>query len=366
MRILLLKLGAIGDVVMAIPAAHALHQRGYQVDWVCGPAVAPLLRLYPWINVIPLDDSRLRSGNLFQRVTALLAFWRSLRRVRYELCATLYYDRRYRLLTLPVRAVRRLALSRTERATCLLPGRHHTDEFARILLGHLPGAPPEGETQTQLSPVAVAVEALPSLPVELAGPSSDAIVLVPAGARNALRDDALRRWPITFYVALAEALLVKGHAVVLAGGPDDGWASPHFQHLAVTNVIGKLSLLETLALLDAAHVTVTHDTGPLHLAGLVSTAIVALFGPTDPHGRLPHRANAVALWGGVGFACRPCYDGSNYAPCTHNGCLHQVTPAMVLEQVEQLLLARREGRLLSPRILMPEANPQLVVLQAND
>jgi heptosyltransferase-2 len=365
MRILLIKLGAIGDVVMAIPAANALHERGYQVDWICGPAVAPLLRLYPWINVIVLEESRLRTGNIVKRVAALIAFWRRLPRERYELCATLYYDARYRLLTLPVRAARRLALSRTDRATCLLPGRHHTDEFARILLGHLPGALPEGEAPTQLAPILVPAEALPPVPLGSGNSSASQIVLVPAGARNALRDDALRRWPIAFYVEVAEALLAKGHQVVLAGGPDDEWASPFFKHLAVTNLIARLSLLETVALLNAAHVTVTHDTGPLHLAGLVSTAIVAPFGPTDPHGRLPHRANAVALWGGVGFACRPCYDGADYAPCMHNGCLHQVTPAMVMEQIEHLLLARHEGRPLTPRILMPEANPLLVVLSTN-
>jgi heptosyltransferase-2 len=46
-RLLLIKFGAVGDVVMTLPAAHAMHLAGYQVDWVCGHAVAPLLRLYP-------------------------------------------------------------------------------------------------------------------------------------------------------------------------------------------------------------------------------------------------------------------------------------------------------------------------------
>ena len=161
------------------------------------------------------------------------------------------------------------------------------------------------------------------------------VVLVPAGARNLLRDDALRRWPIEHYVALAEQLLETGCEVVLAGGPDDRWASAYFGTLATrarfpgfTDAIGTLSLTETLGLLDTAMVTVTHDTGPLHLAGITATDIVTIFGPTDPHGRLPQRAGCVAIWGGEGFACRPCYDGRDYAPCPHNGCMEQVvTPA---------------------------------------
>ena len=355
-RLLLLKFGAIGDVVMAIPAAETMHAAGFSVDWVVSEAVAPVLGLYPWINVIPIDEARLLRGSFAQRLGAMLAFWRTLRRSSaqgsYDLCATLYYDRRYRLLTLPVRARRHISLSWQDRATRLLPGRHHTDEYARILSGH-----PDTETPAQLGPVP-APDLPPNPHARVSG--LPRVVLVPAGARNLLRDDALRRWPVEAYVALAEALLLRGYEILLAGGPDDRWASPFFAELAAkatpgrfTDLMGSLSLVGTLALLDSADVTVTHDTGPLHLAGITSTAVVALFGPTDPHGRLPQRPDCVALWGGEGFACRPCYDGHDYAPCAHNGCIREVTPAMVLQQVEILLRARAEGPSLPPRVLTP-------------
>jgi heptosyltransferase-2 len=170
----------------------------------------------------------------------------------------------------------------------------------------------------------------------------------------------LRRWPIENYVVLAKALVGRGFEVVLTGGPDDRWASAHFFSVAelapggrFADLIGTLSLVETLALLDSAAVTVTHDTGPLHMAGITSTGIVAIFGPTDPHGRLPQRPNCVALWGGEGFACRPCYDGRDYAPCRHNGCMAQVTPEMVVEQIELLVRARVEAVARMPRVLTP-------------
>ncbi len=355
-RLLLLKFGAIGDVVMAIPAAALLHEAGFSVDWVVSAVIAPVLRLYPWINVIPVDEARLLRGSTAERLSAMRALWRTLRqgsgRETYDLCATLYYDRRYRVLTLPVRARRRISLSWQGRATRLLPGRHHTDEYARILSGR-----PDTETPAQLAPVPA-----PNLPPNphsrVAGRTR--VVLAPAGARNLLRDDALRRWPVESYVVLAEALLERGYEVLLVGGPDDRWASAFFAELAqnaaperFADLIGSLSLVETLALIHSAEVTVTHDTGPLHLAGITSTAIVTLFGPTDPHGRLPQRPNCVALWGGEGFACRPCYDGRDYAPCPHNGCIREITPAVVLGQVEALLRARAEGRNLPPRVLTP-------------
>jgi heptosyltransferase-2 len=349
-RLLLVKLGAIGDVVMAIPAAAAMHRAGYQVHWLASETVAPILRLYPWIHVIPTDETKLLRSPLSQRIPAILHLWQTLRHASssYQTIATLYYDTRYRYLTLPLRAPRKILLSRSDRATQLLPGRHHTDEYARILTDAA-----DGETPTQLAPIPP--ENLPAPPVPRTAKTR--IVLVPVGARNLLRDDALRRWPVENYVAVASALLAAGHDVILSGGPDDAWASPSFAALPVTDLIAKLSLLETLALLESAALTITHDTGPLHLAGLTSTSILAIFGPTDPRGRLPQRCNSLALWGGEGFACRPCYDGRDYAPCHNNGCMQQITPAMVLTEAATLLTAKRENRVLPPRVRTPKHTP---------
>ena len=354
-RVLIVKLGAIGDAIMAIPAAFQLHSAGHSVDWVCGPAVLPILRLYPWIRPIVADEQHLLRGSTVQRMRELARLWRSLRRLSagepYALIATLYYDRRYRLLALPVRARRRLQLSPHDRAYRLLPGRHHTDELARILLRR-----PDQVLPTGLPPVPVPREALPECP--LPASRRPRVVLVPAGARNLLADDVLRRWPAENYVRLAGMLLERGLEVVLVGGPGDEWVQPLFASLPVIDFIGKLSLPETLALLDSAEVTVTHDTGPLHLAGLTRSGIVALFGPTNPREKLPQRPGAVALWGGEGFACRPCYDGRTFAPCPANDCLRQLTPEQVLEEVLSILKDRADGVLLAPQVRVPASTMQ--------
>lgn len=327
-RVLLIKFGAIGDVIMLLPAAHQLHLAGHQVDWVCGPAVLPILRLYPWINPIPAGDRALLTGPLPAKLRALFALWRTLLGRRYDLVATLYYDPRYRLLALPVRAARRIRLSATDRAFRLLPGRHHTDEYARILLHR-----PDTLNPTPLSPIPAHPLPPPPLPTR----TRPRVVLAPAGARNMLADDALRRWPAESYVALATLFLAQNIEVVLIGGPDDAWVQPAFAHLPVTDLIGTLTLPQTLALLDSAAVLVTHDTGPLHLAGITSCGIVALFGPTDPRGRLPQRPGTLALWGGESLPCRPCYDGRTFAACPRNDCIRQLTPELVLTQVLALL-----------------------------
>jgi heptosyltransferase-2 len=343
-RALIIKFGAIGDVVMAIPAACALHHQGMEIHWVCGQAVAPLLACYPWIQTIIVDDRALLTGSKAAQLRTLASLWKTLSGRRYDLCATLYYDPRYALATFPIRAGRKVLLSQTGRDARLLPGRHHTDECARILLGIK-----DGVRETSLAPVRP--QGLPPSPIPRAQ-GQVRIVLAPAGARNMMRDDALRRWPVDRYAGLALELLALGHSVLLIGGPDDLWAAAAFAGLQVTDCIGKLTILETVAILEDSDVLVTHDTGPLHLGGITSVGIVSIFGPTDPRGRIPQRADVVALWGGEGFACRPCYDGRDYAPCENNACMQQVTVAMVREQVTAVLEQRRNGSR-PPRVVSP-------------
>ncbi len=344
-RVLIVKLGAIGDVVMLIPAAYEMHKAGYEVEWICGEQVLPLLRLYPWILPIGVSEQALFGGSVRGRFRALTGLWRRLAGRRYELCATLYYDARYRVVSLPVRAKQRVMLSHTDRLRRLMPGRHHTDEYMRVMLGR-----DAGPVAVGLAPVRP--ETFPASEI----PRIDGrqrVLLVPGGARNAMRSDGLRRWPVLNYVEVARRMIELGLDVVLVGGADDVWTSDAFAGVEVENRIGTLSIVETLALMDASDVVVTHDTGPLHLAGMTSVGVVSIFGPTDPRGRLPQRAGAVALWGGEGFACRPCYDGRDYAPCRENACMQQVTAEMVVREVEEMLRQRRVGAMLPPRIATP-------------
>src|ERR1700754_212512 len=119
---------------MAVPAARLLYEQGFEIEWVCGRAVRPLLECYSWINVIPVDDKAILRGRPLERVLSIGSLWRKILFKRYDLCATLYYDRRYSFLTFPIRARRKFKLSRQLRAQAMLPGRHHTDELVRLLL----------------------------------------------------------------------------------------------------------------------------------------------------------------------------------------------------------------------------------------
>ncbi|HEY1895434.1 MAG TPA: glycosyltransferase family 9 protein [Terracidiphilus sp.] len=345
-RAIIVKFGQIGDVIMAVPAAYALYQQGFELDWVCGEAVRPLLECYSWIKVLPVDDRAIFSGNPFQRIRGICGFWGAVMGRRYDLCATLYYDRRFRLLTMPIRAKRKLSLSRESRSSALLPGRRQTDEFIRLLLSR-------EDSCVERSTLLIRPDRLPSSPWT-SKRVKERIAVVPGGTRNVVGEQPLRRWPIENYLQITHRLLDRGWEVVLIGGPDDTWVSEKFQALPVTDCIGRLSLPQVISAFDDCDAVISHDTGPMHLAGLTQVCLIGIFGPTDPSVFLPRRTFSLGIWGGQGFACRPCYDGRNFAPCRFNGCMHQVTPELVLRELDQLLCDRNRGLPAPWRIVFPE------------
>jgi heptosyltransferase-2 len=313
-----------------LPAAWRLHQAGSAIDWRCGQVVAPLLSCFSWIRPIVVNDAVLFGASRTRAIQEVMRTWGRLAGSSYDLCATLQYDRRYRILTFPVRARRSIALQRGARNFMLVSERHQSAEFARILCD----LPDEFSTEN-IAPVEP--DLLPENPFPHGG--SVRIALAPGGARNLLNDDAQRRWPLDAYAALAKLILDRGNEVVLTGGPGDRWVEQNFAGLPVVNRIAQWTIPQTLAFFQSCDCVVTHDTGPLHLAGLVRCGLVGLFGPTAPSKALPRRPGVIALWGGERLPCRPCYDGRTFAKCSYNGCMISITPQRVAAAIDAMLQA---------------------------
>lgn len=334
--VLIVKVGAIGDVVMAIPAAAAAREAGddVRVTWLCGTAVEPLLRFVGVADELVLvDEQALWSASRLARIRAVLSVWRRLAGRRFDLVAIGHPDPRYRLLNLFVRARTTRSWHRGGRRPWPLWGRYHGDENVRLVLGGDSATLPRRPYPTLRFPFHG------RLADELGNCSNGRVVLVPGSAKNPLRDDGLRRWPLEHYVELARRLVAEGRQVVLVGSPDDAWTREAFSGVDVADAIGRTSLVELCGLMQQSDLVITHDGGPLHLALLARARLIALFGPTSPHEKVPERDGVVVLWGGADLACRPCYDGSDYADCPLNVCLREITVDRVHEEAEQLIQA---------------------------
>lgn len=97
-------------------------------------------------------------------------------------------------------------------------------------------------------------------------------------------------------------------------------------------------LHEELILMSHLDVMVSMDSANMHLASLVNTPVVSIWGATHPYagfmGWNQKNDNAVQ----VSLPCRPCSIFGN-KPCRRGDytCLHNITPAMIAERIEKNL-----------------------------
>ena len=333
--VLIVKLAAIGDVVMALPMVTALRAQdpASRITWLCGKTVAPLVKIIDGIDeCVVVDDVAVLSGNQAQKAQAVMMGWSALRGRRFDLVITAHSDPRYRMLAARVRAVERRWFGERSGRPRHVPGRYYGDEYVRLVTGVDDG----NATRYAPPPVRATLDA--DVEQRIAGlDGRRMIALAPGGARNPARDNPLRRWPLEHYVVLARQLVAQGHAVLLTGSADDAWIRPAFAGIDCVDLIELTSLQGLVALFARCAAIVTHDSGPLHLARLVDAPVVALFGPTVPATILRESTRAIALWPGVALPCAPCYDGLSFAACTSNRCLQMLLPDTVAASVRALV-----------------------------
>lgn len=150
-----------------------------------------------------------------------------------------------------------------------------------------------------------------------------------------------RTYPWEMFAAVAELLVAElGATVVLTGAEDErDLVERVYSRIeskarrSVPPMAGVLPFPEFCALIEAADLTVTNNTGPMHISAAVGTPVVALFALTNPPEqwgpwRVPHRQ----LYHDV--HCRICY--SRICPYGHE-CLRLVTPDVVLAAAAELL-----------------------------
>ena len=156
-----------------------------------------------------------------------------------------------------------------------------------------------------------------------------------------------RTYPWELYVEVIDTLVQDLGARVVVTGADDeqplvdailAHVQPWTRTYAVA-AAGSLAFPAFCALIEAADVVVTNNTGPMHMSAALGTPVVALFALTNPPEqwgpwKVPHRM----LWHEV--PCRLCY--SRVCPTTHD-CLREVRPADVVQATADLLAESGAG-----------------------
>ncbi len=342
-RILIVRLGAVGDVVRTLPAASALR-RGYpeaHLAWLVEPPSASLLRGLPWLDevrVFPRPELRgaLRRGRLDRAARAGWRFLRDLRAADYDLVVDFHSILKSGALARVSGAGRRVTYAppfgregghrfATEKAVLAPPRQSRfarNDALVRYLgIAEEPLARPLGIPDDAVEAARKALGEGPT-PIAIHPGTSDAT--------------AHKRWTVEGYAAVARALAEQGVPSVVTAGPardDRAFADAVIQASrgAARLAPPTPSLLDLAALFQACRLYLGGDTGPLHVASLVGTPVVQLLGPTNPVENQPFPGTP---WRRVRvqIGCNPCRRG-----CAAATCMRVIHPDAVLEAVRGLL-----------------------------
>ena len=173
-------------------------------------------------------------------------------------------------------------------------------------------------------------------------PDKPLVGIVPGGGASWGPNAAYKHWSTDRFAQVADSIADKHRAEILLIGDSSevllcqevAKSMRHPPKVAVQ--VPSLTLLA--ALLKCCHLVVGNDGGTLHLANVVGTRTVSIFGPVDGsvYGPYPSSKNNRVV--SKGLACRPCYQGFRFPPCPwNNACLKHLEVEPVLEAVHELL-----------------------------
>lgn len=262
-RILVIRLGALGDLVLCFQAFHEIRQAhpGAEIAFLTMPQFADFSRTMPWFDKVIIDERAPLSqfGKWWALITQIRAF--NPTRI-YDLQGKLRQNILYFLLGCPKGWSGAAPFCQYPRPWPPQPAMHFTDFIAaQLRAAGVPVQPP-----ADLSWCDASLEEFSLL--------GRYAVLIPGCAPG--RD--YKRWPAAAYADLVARLRKTYTPIILVGTKADADAIDAIKHLApdVLDFSGQTNLRQLAAIFRHSACVIGNDTGPTHLAAAVGAPTVAL------------------------------------------------------------------------------------------
>ncbi len=358
-RILVIRLGAMGDVVRTLPAFAELRARypNAQVTWLVERKAEGAVRGQPGIDevlVFPREELEAHWGErrLLRFTRDALRFALELRRRRFDLVLDFHAILKTGLLSratgAPVRVgyappfARELSFGFANRRARIEPAK--VSRFVRnaALVDFLAIGPPAVPRAEAGQGAGFAVDParakrMRDALAERTGGAELVVVIHPGASEGA----SYKRYPVGAWGEVAAALVEQGAACVVSSG---GEVEREIAQGVVERSGGAArlapatpTLADLAALYAACRLFLGSDSGPLHVASLLGTPVVQLLGPTDlvenrPWAGTPSRSLRVPV------GCSPCRSG-----CPAASCMNVLPPEAVLAAARELLCEPAPG-----------------------
>jgi ADP-heptose:LPS heptosyltransferase len=296
-KILAIRLARFGDVVLLLPALTALKSNvpGSRLTFLTDHRLASLAEMCPAIDdIIAVDRIAMRDGS---RLASLKSMWDVVREIRhrgFDLAIDFHGFRETNLLTWLSGSTKRLGLKRFDQSFlnfCFnLPpvledkSIHAAEVFIKVVERF-------GLSRSSTSPAMVVPETSHQWVKSTLSPRPYAAFYVDAPTRK-------RIWPPESFAAVADHLAAHcGLEIVLISGSEGHALLKRIQEVSRSTdhirAFSNLTIPQLAAVVQAAEIWISNDTGPMHLGPILGVPTLALFSiglpehfkPTGPNDR---------------------------------------------------------------------------------
>lgn len=337
-KFLIIRFSSIGDVILTTPLIRCLHAKypGVQVDFLVKKEFAVVLSNNPHLSNVITFNKNAGKGEL-SRIRQLV------KQNNYTHIFDIQRNIRSILLAMGSGAnVSGFSKKLVARDLLIRFGKNIYTEIKPVYLRYFESAAILGVAYdgngTEVFPDATEKSKVTDILKQNNVSSGTPILIIAPGAQW-----ENKRWTVDGYATASDTFCVKtGAFPVLVGGPGDVEICNRVQSLMKTpslNLAGKLSLMGSASLLGMAKMVYTNDTGMLHMAQAMKTAVVAIYGPTTRElGFFPLPENSRVAE--IDISCRPCTQkGLHSCPKKHFRCMNDLKPKMVSDLAAELFEA---------------------------
>ena len=332
-RILIVLLGALGDVVRGLAVVRAIKSQlpDARISWLVEPASAGVVELNPGVDEVIVFKRK-------EGLRGVVDVVSQLRKRRFDLTLDMQRHLKSGLFSRLSRAPKRIGFhpNDTKEGNWFFNNTYiesrgddqskieHYLSFVECMGLAKPSVVDAGLSHITLSTVG---GEFPSIL------STSYIGLILGSSRYS------KDWPEEGYQALLERFDVAGiQQVVLLGDKSKVEMASRLEErpsrISIVNAVGKTSLRELVAIIHGAKACVGPDSGPGHIAGALGIPHVTLFGPTPASRNAPRGSEDLSLTSSIG--CSPCR--RKVCPGLDKLCMRLISPDAVLAKLRSRLV----------------------------
>lgn len=334
LNILVMKISAIGDVVLITAALKAIRKKYPKAKIYClvGKESRKILINCPYLDGIIVYDHKHKDKGLFK----FLRLARKLRKYRFDKIIDFQNNRKSHLLTALSFPRESYGYNNKKYGFLLtdpvknpepnLPAVAHQFQILKML-----GIPYKENVSLELWPSAQDKKYVDNLlQSEWLGDSNKMVgICISASSKWKTKS-----WSLQHMAELCDLLSAQNIRVIVTGIPEEREKAVTLVSLTKSKpavFVGKTDIQQLSVLIKKCRVYVTPDTASMHVAAAVGTPIVALFGPTDSQRHKPPAREIAIIQ--KRLDCVPCYNPD--CRIGSHACMKEITPQEVCEKVLQ-------------------------------